>query len=567
MISVSGKNWEQKKTNKNLIEKLKQNYNLNDITSRLVACRKFDETELNTIDNNLELNNIFSKNDDFKKSIEVVTNSINNKENICILGDYDVDGSAATSLFIRFFDTIKHPFFYYIPDREKDGYGATKKLFQKLILKKPKLIIMVDCGSTSNEAINFLNENNIKSLVIDHHEINKPFPKANVIINPKKDNGYIEYDYLCATTLAYFFLDLLINKIKSKFKISDFLIYVLLATVCDVMPLRKLNRLIALVALKNFDMNKNMAIKELFNLNNKKNKININDLGYLIGPILNAGGRLGNSNFASKLLSSNNFKTINNISNKLIRLNDKRKKIEALILDEIDFKKIENENKDVIIYYNSNINEGLIGIISARLKDYFNKPSIVITNSNKLLKGSARSVFNYNIGRSIKNSLDNNIIIAGGGHNAAAGFTLHKNNLKNFEDFILKDFLKTSFLRDNTFLYDSEVSSFAFNVDFYANIKKLEPFGTGNPTPTFLLKNLKVIKSTILNNKHISLILKSKTGFSIKSISFNAVNNKVGEYLLNYKNELNIIGQIKENFWNNKNTLQLDIKDLIIEPN
>ncbi|MDB3885581.1 single-stranded-DNA-specific exonuclease RecJ [Candidatus Pelagibacter sp.] len=564
MISVSGKNWEQKKTNKNLIDKLKQDYNFNDITSRLAVSRKFDETELNSINNDLNLNNIFSKNDDFNKSIQIVIDSINNKENICLLGDYDVDGSAATSLFIRFFKSIKHPFFYYIPDREKDGYGATKKLFQKLIINKPKLIIMVDCGSTSNEAIDFLNENNIKSLIIDHHEINKPFPRANCIINPKKDTGYIEYDYLCATTLSYFFLDLLIKKIKIEFKISDFLIYVLLATVCDVMPLRKINRLIALIALKNFDMNKNKAIKKLFYLHNKKNKININDLGYLIGPILNAGGRLGKSDFASELLASDDLKNINDKSNELIKLNDKRKKIESLIIDNIDFQKIEKENTDVIIYYNSNINEGLIGIIAARLKDYFNKPSIVITNSNNLLKGSARSVFNYNIGRAIKNSFDNKIIIAGGGHNAAAGFTLHKNNLKNFKKFILKDFLNTGSFRDNTFLYDAEISSLAFNMEFYYDIKKLEPFGTGNPTPIFLLKDLKVIKSTILNNKHISVILKSKIGFSIKSISFNSVNNKIGEYLLNYNDSLTVLGQINENIWNNKKTLQLTIRDVFL---
>jgi single-stranded-DNA-specific exonuclease len=564
MISVSGKNWEQKETNKNSIEKLKQDYNFSEILSRLVISRKFDQIELNSINNHLDLNNVFFKNNDFKKSIELVTNTIGNKENICILGDYDVDGSAATSLFIRFFESIKHPFFYYIPDREKDGYGATKKLFQKLLLKKPKLVIMVDCGSTSNEAINFLNENKIKSLIIDHHEINKPFPKANAIINPKKNTGYIEYDYLCATTLTYFFLDLLSQKIKTNIVLSDYLIYVLLATVCDVMPLRKLNRLIAINALKNFDINKNVAMNELFHLNNKKNKLNVNDLGYLIGPILNAGGRLGKSTYASEFLSSDNLVIVNARSNELIKLNNKRKDIEKLILDEIDFEKIEKENKDVIVYYSQNINEGLIGIIAARLKDYFNKPSIVITNSNKLLKGSARSVYNYNIGRAIKGSLDNNIIIGGGGHNAAAGFTLHKTELKNFEDFILKDFFNTGSLRDNNFLYDAEVSSLAFNTDFYIDIKKLEPFGTGNAVPTFLLKDLKVIKSKILDSKHVSLILKSKTGFSIKSISFNSVSNKVGEYLLNYKNTLNVLGQINENIWNNKKTLQLTIRDIVI---
>ena len=348
MISVSGKKWEQKKTNKNSLEKLKQDYNFSDILSRLVLSRKFDQTELSSIDNNLNLNNVFLKNIDFIKSIELVKNSINNQENICILGDYDVDGSAATSLFIRFFESIKHPFFYYIPDREKDGYGASKKLFQKLILKKPKLIIMVDCGSSANEAINFLNNNNIKSLIIDHHEINKPFPEANMIINPKKDNGYIKYDYLCATTQVYFFLDSLSKKIKNKIEISDYLIYVLLATVCDVMPIRKINRLIALTVLKNFKIEKNIAFKELFDLTKKNNKLNINDLGYLIGPILNAGGRLGKSSYASELLSSNNLKIVNIKCNELIKLNNKRKEIESLIINEINFKKIENENKDVI---------------------------------------------------------------------------------------------------------------------------------------------------------------------------------------------------------------------------
>ena len=564
MISVSGKKWEQKKINQNLVDKLKQEYDFSEILSRLIISRKFDNHEIATITSDLDLNNVFLNNKDFSQSINLVVNSINKNEKICILGDYDVDGSAATSLFVKFFEDINHPFFYYIPDREKDGYGATKKLFQKLLLEEPKLIIMVDCGSTSNEAINFLNENEIKSLIIDHHEINKPFPNANSIINPKKDNGYKEYDYLCATSLSYFFLDLLIKEIKSKINIADYLIYVLLATVCDVIPLRKLNRLIALKALKNFDITKNLSLNTLFKLIEKKNKININDLGYLIGPILNAGGRLGKSQYATELLCSDNEKLVNDRSNALIKLNEKRKKIETSILNEIDFEKIEKENKEVIIYYNPNINEGLIGIIAARLKDYFNKPSIVITASNELIKGSARSVHNYNIGRVIKNSLDQGIILNGGGHNMAAGFTLNKKNLKNFENYVLEDFLKSDTINSNIFIYESEISSLTFNQDFYNDIKKLEPFGSGNLAPKFMIRNLRIIKPIVLRNKHISVILKSKTGFSIKSIMFNSINTKIGEHLMSYKKNINVIGQINENMWNNKKTLQLTISDLVL---
>ena len=564
MISVSGKKWKQREANENLVEKLKQDLNFSEVISRILITRKFDQTELNTLNDNLSLNNIFSKNVDFKKSIELVINSINNREYICILGDYDVDGSAATSLFIRFLETIKHPYFYYIPDREKDGYGATKKLFKKLILKKPQLIIMLDCGSTSNDAVNYLNENKIKSLIIDHHEISKPFPKANSIINPKKDNGYLEYDYLCATALTYFFLDLLSQKMQSKIKISNLLIYVLLATVCDVMPLRKLNRQIAITALKDFDINKNIAFNELFILYKKKNKITVDDLAYLIGPILNSGGRLGKSSFASELLSSDELKVVKTKSKELIKLNNKRKEIERLTLDEIDFKKIEKENSDIIVYYNPNINEGLIGIIAARLKEYFNKPSIVITNSGKDLKGSARSIYNYNIGRVIKNSLDKKIILNGGGHNMAAGFTLNKINLNDFKDFILKDFLKKMPTKNFSFFYDTEISSQAINQDFFEDLKKLEPFGTGNPNPIFLIKHLRVIRSKILKNNHLSVILKSKSGRTINSILFNSTNTNLVKHLQNYKKTFNVMAKINENIWNNKKALQLYIQDLII---
>ena len=564
MISVSGKEWEEIKTNKNLVDKIKQDYNLSEVLSKLVLSRNFDEEEIFSIAENLTLKNVFSNNDDFGTSSNLLLEAIDNKDNICILGDYDVDGSVATSLFVRFFESINHPFFFYIPDREKDGYGASEKLFKKLIIKKPKLIIMVDCGSTSNDAIDFLNKNNVKSIIIDHHEINHPYPRANSIINPKKDNGYIKYDYLCATTLVYFFLELFIKKINNKIILKDYLILVLLATVCDVMPIRKINRTIAVYALREFKIEKNYMISEIFNLIKKKDKLNIGDLGFLIGPILNAGGRLGKSNYATELLSTNNKEIINQRSVKLINLNNKRKEIESLILKEIDFDNIDKDNNNIIIYYNANINEGLIGIIAARLKDHFNKPSIVITRSGDLLKGSARSTYNYDIGLAIKNAKDSNIIDIGGGHKMAAGFSMKNSNLKDFKTFIFKDFINKGVKTNHLFKYDSELSSSAFNKEFFKDIKKIEPFGIGNPMPIFLFKDLKVIKNNILKDKHISTIFRSKSDISINAISFDSMHNKIGEYLLNYKKNLNVIGHINENFWNNKNTLQLTIRDIIL---
>ncbi|MDA7758229.1 single-stranded-DNA-specific exonuclease RecJ [Candidatus Pelagibacter sp.] len=564
MISVSDKIWTEQKLNKNLVEKFKQDHGLSDILSKLIISRNYDASEIFGINNYQKLINIFKDDKDFDKASLILINAINNNENICILGDYDVDGACATSLLVRYLNYINQKHFFYIPDRTKDGYGASKKLFQKLILKKPKLIIMVDCGSTSNDAIEYLNKNNIKSIIIDHHDINKPYPKSNVIINPKKEPIKKENSFLCATTLTYFFIEIIIKKTKSNFKISNFLIYVLLATICDVMPLRKINKIIAHYTIDNFKIQNNLALNHIFEQFNLKKKLTIDDLGFLIGPIINSGGRLNKSNYGVELLSTDNLEIIKDRSSKLIALNNKRKILEQIILDEIDFKKIKKENKNVIIYYKDNLNEGLIGIIASRLKDYFNKPSIVITKSNNKFKASARSTTIYNIGNLIKLLIDNKIIDNGGGHNMAAGFTMKKDNIKLLDDFIQKDFIKKISYKNNLNKYDLEISLSAIKSKFVQDINKLGPFGNFNFLPIFLIKNLRVIKLNIVKDKHISAILKPDTGATIRAICFNCLNTKLGHYLLSYKKKINIIAQIHENIWNNKKTIQLNIKDLIL---
>ena len=564
MISVSGKIWTEQKVNKNLVEKFKQDYGLGDILSKLIISRKYDSSEIYGINNNQKLINIFNDDKDFKKALLILINTINNNENICILGDYDVDGACATSLLVRYFTNINQKHFFYIPDRVEDGYGPSIKLFQKLILKKPKLVIMVDCGSTSNEAVDYLNKHNIKSIIIDHHEINKPYPKSNVIINPKKELIKKEKSLLCATALTYFFIEILIKKTNSNYKISDFLIYVLLATICDVMPLRKINKIIGRYTIDNFNIKNNVALNHLFQQHNLKKKLTVDDLGFLVGPIINSGGRLNNSNYGVELLSTDDLNIIKDRLNKLINLNNKRKIIEQNILDEIDFEKIKKENMNVIIYYKDNLNEGLIGIIASRLKDYFNKPSIVITKSNNKFKASARSTTTYNIGNLVKLLIDNSIVDSGGGHNMAAGFTMKKNNIKILDNFIQKDYYKKNSNIENLNKYDFEISSSAIRNKLFNDINKLGPFGNFNFLPIFLIKNLRIVNSNVINNSHISAIMKPEIGPTFKTICFNCLNTKIGDHLLSYKKKINIIAQIHENIWNNKKTIQLNIKDLIL---
>ena len=274
MKSVSGKNWEELSLDARLIEKIKIDHALNDIQAKLVLSRNYSKEEIFLIKNKIPLNNPFLKTKDFLLGIELLQNCINNNEKILIIGDYDVDGCVSTSLMVNFFKKNNVNFTYYIPDRFKDGYGASKKLIAKLINKyTPELIIFLDCGSNSYEAITYLNSKSIKSIIIDHHNTQKPYPSCNVFINPKKDENYKKFDYFCTAFLTYWFVDLLIKFHKFQNPLKDFRIFVLLATVADIMPMRGLNKIFAKQVIENFDINKNSIIKNIFKLHKIKKKI------------------------------------------------------------------------------------------------------------------------------------------------------------------------------------------------------------------------------------------------------------------------------------------------------
>ena len=212
MISVSGKHWEEINVNKRLIEKIKSEHNLSELIAKLLVSRNFDETEIYSIKNEVELSNPFLNNPDFNECYKTLEKTIDNNGKIEIIGDYDVDGIVSTSLIIKFFQILKYPYTFYIPDRIQDGYGASLELIKKLTVNKFDLVILLDCGSNSFKAIEYLNKKQIKTIVIDHHEISKPYPKTKNIINPKKECLYSNYDYFCSATLTYFFIEYFFKK-------------------------------------------------------------------------------------------------------------------------------------------------------------------------------------------------------------------------------------------------------------------------------------------------------------------------------------------------------------------
>tara|TARA_Y100000590_G_scaffold106048_1_gene120765 strand:- start:2066 stop:3814 length:1749 start_codon:yes stop_codon:yes gene_type:complete len=575
--SVSGKNWIFKKFNDNDIKEFTENYSLNEIVAKLLSIRKKHieniDLFLNPTIKNLLPNPLRIK--DMQNAVNRTYNSIINAELIGIFGDYDVDGASSTALLSRYFYELKIKSLTYIPDRKKEGYGPTVEGFNNLIENGVKIIFTVDCGTLSFEPIKSAQSKNIDVIILDHHQSDTKLPNAHALVNPNRYDDDSKLNYLCAAGVCFMFLVALNKKLRDRNwfnnnnipepNILNFLDLVSLATVCDVVPLVGLNRAIVSQGLKVLKKRFNLGLKTLVDFCKIESEPTAYHLGYVLGPRINAGGRVGKSSHGVDLLTSDDPQKVYMLATELDKSNQERKAIENLLIKTVDNEANKFKDDPILVLSGENWHEGIIGIVAARIKEKYNKPTILISENANLGKGSARSVFGFDIGTQIINAVQSGLLIKGGGHKMAGGFTIKKENIVNFRNFLISKFeklnLQTSKLR-NLYL-DAIISPSAINIDFYDKICSLAPFGSGNSEPKFAIENLKVIKSDLVGNYHIKSILSGKDGSVIKSIAFNAKDGPL-EAFLNKKNKklFNIAGKMTSNEWKGKKNIEFIIEDI-----
>ena len=578
-LSVSKKNWIFKKFDKDDIIFFKENFFLDEVISKLLSIRKVKKDEIKSflkpsIKNFLPNPEVLN---DMKKSSLRTIETIKLNEKIGIFGDYDVDGASATALLGNFFSAINQTYEVYIPDRKKEGYGPSVDAFKKLISKGVKLIFTVDCGTLSFEAMEYANLNNIDVIVLDHHQSEIKLPKAHSVVNPNRIDDKSNLNYLCAAGVTFMFLVSLNKELRSKNwfnekKISepnliDYLDLVTLGTICDVVPLIGLNRAIVKQGLKILSSKKNLGIKTLLDICEVVNYPNVYDIGYLLGPRINAGGRVGKSSHGANLLLNKNPKDVYKIAFELNEFNKERQLLEKDVLKKI-LKVIENNLSDPILIVSGNgWHEGVIGIAAARIKDKFNKPVIIISIEDGVGKASARSIVGFDIGSAIIAAAQKEILIKGGGHKMAGGFSIKVENIDKFKKFILNKFKKVdkNLTIEKSLYLDSIIAPTAVNIDFYNKINSLAPFGSGNPEPKFVIENVKSVNNKILKEKHIKSVLVAEEGSIIKTIAFNSVESDIGAYLLNKNNKLfNIAGKLSLNEWKGQSNVEFIIDDISV---
>jgi len=575
--SVTGKKWITKKFSYSDIKKYSENYSLNEITAKLLAIRKKSINNIDlflnpTIKNNLP-NPFILK--DMQNAVEKTYEVILNKGLIGVFGDYDVDGASSTALLSRYFSSIKQNIKTYIPDRKKEGYGPSIKGLQNLIDDGAKLIFTVDCGTLSYKPISYAKKRNINVIVLDHHQSDIKLPDAYAIINPNRYDDTSELNYLCAAGVCFVFLAGLNKKLREEkwFKLNkidepnilNFLDLVSLATVCDVVPLIGLNRAIVKQGLKIIKKRSNLGIKTLYDLCKIESQPTTYDLGFALGPRINAGGRVGKSSHGVNLLISDDPKKTYQIALDLEKYNQERKSIEVILSEKINNEVKNYHNQPVLVLSGKGWHEGIIGIVASRIKEKNNKPTILISIEGQLGKGSARSIHGFDIGSQIIKAVQMGILQKGGGHKMAGGFTIDKEKIDIFREYLIKNYekIRIDILENENLYLDSIIAPSAINEEFYEHINFLGPFGAGNNEPKFVIENLKVIKSDIIKKSHIKSLLLGKDGSVLKSFAWNAVNTPMELYLIKEKNKIfNILGKMRLNEWKGKKNIEFIIEDI-----
>ena len=575
--SVSGKNWVFKKFNSSDIKIYSEDYSLSEIVAKLLSIRKKNIEDiglfLNPTIKNLMPNPLTLK--DMENAIERTYQGIKKRELIGIFGDYDVDGATSTALLARYFLSINQKIQTYIPDRKREGYGPSVEGFNNLIKLGTKIIFTVDCGTLSFEPIKIAQSQNIDVIVLDHHQSDLKLPNACAIVNPNRYDDTSKLNYLCAAGVCFMFLVALNKKLRDRNwfeerkinepNILNFLDLVSLGTVCDVVPLVDLNRAIVTQGLKVLKKRLNLGLKTLYDLCKIESQPTTYHLGYILGPRINAGGRVGKSSHGAELLASEDPQRTYQIANDLNKSNKERQSIELILSEQVNSEVKNFQDDPVLVLTGNSWHEGIIGIVASRIKEKYNKPTILISINESLGKGSARSIFGFDIGTQIIKATQSGIVEKGGGHKMAGGFTIKKENIPLFRDFLIKNFKKSKLSSSkivNLYL-DSIIAPSALNEEFYSEIERLAPFGSGNSEPKFVIENLQVITSDLVADKHIKTVLHAKDGSVIKSIAFNAKDSPL-ELYLNKKNKkkFNIAGIMNLNEWRGKKSVEFIIEDI-----
>ena len=543
------------------------------LLSRGVAPQDIDRHLTPTLRNFLPDPSLFR---DMDTAADRIAQAVLSGEKITIYGDYDVDGATSSALLIRLLRDLGVEAGYYIPDRLLEGYGPSGEALVKLGEEGSSLIVTVDCGAMAHEALGMAHDAGIDVIVVDHHKCSPDLPKTVALVNPNRldeEDEAASHGHLAAVGVAFLLAIALVRTLRNRSYFENrkepdllaLLDVVALGTVADVAALHGLNRAFVAQGLKVMAKRDNIGMAALIDASRLKRAPACSDLGFALGPRINAGGRVGESTLGVRLLTTRDPDEAREIAAQLSALNDERRAIEAAVQEAAEEQLAAQHNRAVHLVAGDGWHPGVIGIVAGRIKEKTGKPSLVIALDGQTGKGSGRSITGVDLGAAIIRARSEGMLVAGGGHAMAAGLTVDSDQIERFADW-LDSTLEGQVARataSREMALDLSVAPGGLTPELVNSLEEAGPYGVGWPGPRIAVGPVRLVKCDIVGTDHVRLIAAGDDGKSFKGIAFRAAESEMGQALLHASQgrKLWLAGRVKIDDWGSRPQAELHLED------
>ena len=573
--SLTGRRWRHRLGDERLGMAIAQRCALPEILGRLLAGRGIGpETAEGFL--NPRLRDLLpdpSRFKDMDKAAERLARAVRDGEGIAVFGDYDVDGATSAALLARFFAAAGRPVRIYIPDRMKEGYGPNAPALLKLKAEGVAVAITVDCGITAFAPLAAAREAGLEVIVVDHHGAEPGLPEATAVINPNRLDEPPGHGQLAAVGVA-FLLAVAVNRAlrqagwfgadRAEPDLRRWLDLVALGTICDVVPLTGVNRALVAQGLKVMAARANIGLAALADVARLSEAPGTYHAGFLLGPRVNAGGRVGAAELGARLLSTEDPTEAAEIARRLDAYNAERRQIEEAVLAAAIAEVEGRMTPGLVFAAGEGWHPGVIGIVASRLKEHYARPACVVAIVDGLGKGSGRSLRGFDLGAAVIAARQAGLLINGGGHPMAAGFTVAPERIAALQTF-LAERLDAGLDGDPprpTLDVDAALQPGAATPALMAELERLAPFGSGNAEPRFVLPALRVVRADRAGEAHVRCFLQGSDGARLKAIAFRSLENGLGKALLRPASPaLHVAGHLRADRWQGRSSVQLVIED------
>ena len=578
--SVTGRRWEARLKDARLAEAISQRHDLPDILGRVLAARGVALEEVESY-LNPTLRTLMPQPSallDMEKGASRLADAIVGGERIGIISDYDVDGVSSAALLSLFLDAAGSAATVHIPDRLTEGYGPSASAVSQLHGQGTELLLTLDCGVMAHDPLAHAAELGLATIIVDHHQAGEILPQAHAVINPNRQDDLSGFGYLCAAGVTMVLVAATNRILRARGWYNDarpepnplrWLELVALATVCDVVPLKGLNRAYVTQGLKVMARRENLGLAALADVARLKRAPDPYALGFLLGPRLNAAGRVGSAKLALGLLRARERGEAMALAQELDRLNRERQEVELAVVDQAaaqaELSLGREGRQKVIVVAGEGWHPGVVGLAAARLKERNGLPSFVLAQAKgaATASGSGRSIGGVDIGTAVRAALELGLIVKGGGHAMAAGLTVEVEKLGALRSFLEERLApQVEAAADRGLAIDAALTAGGANLDLIELLDQAGPYGAGNPAPVFALPAHRIVYADRAGNDHIRCTLAADDGSRIKAVAFRALGTELGEFLMSERKlPAHIAGRLTVDDWNGARAASLHIVD------